>query len=62
MALAAAIIGIGAGTLGVIAAMTGGAGTVVIAGFLLTGSEVGMLAGLTGSYGAVLGYVSRYIC
>lgn len=61
MALAAAIIGIGAGTLGIIAASTG-AGTVIIAGFTLTGAQVGMLAGFSGSYAAVLGWISRYVC
>lgn len=60
-ALATAIIGVGAGALGVLAAVTGG-GTVVIAGFLLTGAQVGILAGIAGSYAAVLGYVSTYIC
>ncbi len=53
-ALATAIIGVGAGALGVLAAVTGG-GSVVIAGFLLTGAQVGLLAGIAGSYAAVLG-------
>lgn len=61
MALAAAIIAIGAGALGIIAASTG-AGTVIIAGFTLTGAQVGMLAGFSGSYAAVLGWISRYVC
>jgi hypothetical protein len=60
-ALAAAIVGIGAGVLGIIAATTG-SGTVLIAGYLLTGAQVGVLAGIAGSYAAVLGYISRYIC
>lgn len=60
-ALAAALFGMGAGVLGVIAAMTG-SGTVVIAGFLLTGAQVGMLAGISGSYAALLAWISRYVC
>jgi len=60
-AMAGAFFGIGAGILGVIAAMTG-SGTVVIAGYLLTGSQVGILAGLSGSYAALLAWISRYIC
>ena len=61
VALAAAIVGIGAGVLGVIAAATG-SGTVVIAGYLLTGAQVGILAGLSGSYAALLGWISHNIC
>lgn len=60
-ALAAALFGIGAGILGVIAAATG-SGTVVIAGYLLTGAQVGILAGISGSYAALLAWVSRYVC
>lgn len=60
-ALASAIIGIGAGVLGVIAAATG-SGTVVIAGYLLTGAQVGILAGIAGSYSALLGWISTNIC
>jgi len=60
-ALAAAIFGIGAGILGVIAASTG-SGTVVIAGYLLTGAQVGVLAGISGSYAALLAWISRYVC
>ena len=54
VALATAIVGIGAGALGVLAAMTGG-GTAVIAGFVLTGGQIGVLAGISGSCAAVLG-------
>jgi hypothetical protein len=61
IALAAAIFGIGAGILGVIAASTG-PGTVVIAGYLLTGAQVGVLAGISGSYAALLAWISRYVC
>ena len=61
VALAAAIVGIGAGALGVLAAVTGG-GTAVIAGFVLTGSRIGVLAGIAGSHAAVLGWVSHNIC
>lgn len=61
VALATAIVGIGAGALGVLAAVTGG-GTAVIAGFVLTGSQIGVLAGIAGSYAAVLGWVSHNIC
>jgi hypothetical protein len=60
-ALAAALFGMGAGVLAVIAAVTG-SGTVWIAGYLLTGSQVGVLAGIAGSYAALLAWVSRYIC
>lgn len=60
-ALAGAIFGIGAGILGVIAASTG-SGTVMIAGYLLTGSQVGVLAGISGSYAALLGWISYNIC
>ncbi|MGP5704157.1 hypothetical protein, partial [Glutamicibacter arilaitensis] len=59
--LATAIIGVGAGALGVLAAVTGG-GTVVIAGYILTGAQVGVLAGIATSYTAVLGWVSINIC
>jgi hypothetical protein len=62
VALASAIFGIGAGILGVIAASTGGSGTVMIAGYLLTGAQVGVLAGLSGSYAALLAWISRFIC
>lgn len=62
VALASALFGIGAGVLGVIAASTGGSGTVVIAGYLLTGAQVGVLAGLSGSYAALLAWISRFIC
>lgn len=61
VALASAIFGIGAGILGVIAASTG-SGTVVIAGYLLTGAQVGVLAGISGSYAALLAWISRFIC
>jgi hypothetical protein len=61
VALASAIFGIGAGILGVIAASTG-SGTVMIAGYLLTGAQVGVLAGLSGSYAALLAWISRFIC
>ncbi|MGO3150940.1 hypothetical protein [Glutamicibacter ardleyensis] len=61
VALATAIIGVGAGALGVLAAVTGG-GTVVIAGYILTGAQVGVLAGIATSYTAVLGWVSINIC
>ena len=60
-ALAAVLFGMGAGVLGVIAAMTG-SGTVVIAGYLLTGAQVGVLAGISGSYAALLAWISRYVC
>lgn len=61
LTLATAIIGVGAGALGVLAAVTGG-GTVVIAGYILTGAQVGVLAGIATSYTAVLGWVSINIC
>lgn len=61
VALASAVVGMGAGVLGVIAAVTG-SGTVVIAGYLLTGAQVGILAGIAGSYSALLGWISRNIC
>lgn len=61
VALASALFGIGAGILGVIAASTG-SGTVMIAGYLLTGAQVGVLAGISGSYAALLAWISRYIC
>ena len=61
VALASALFGMGAGVLGVIAASTG-SGTVVIAGYLLTGAQVGVLAGLSGSYAALLAWISRFIC
>jgi len=61
VALAAAVVGIGAGILGVIAAATG-PGTVVIAGYLLTGAQVGALAGMAGAYAALLAWISRNIC
>lgn len=60
-ALAAALIAIGAGVLGVLAAATG-PGTVLILGYGFTGAQLGMLAGVAGSYAAVLGYINRYIC
>jgi uncharacterized membrane-anchored protein YitT (DUF2179 family) len=61
-ALASAIFGIGAGILGVIAASTGGTGTVMIAGYFLTGAQVGVLAGISGSYAALLAWISRFVC
>ena len=62
VALASAIFGIGAGILGVIAASTGGTGTVILAGYVFTGAQVGVLAGLSGSYAALLAWISRFIC
>jgi hypothetical protein len=49
-------------TLGVLAAVTGGTGTVVIAGYILTDAQVGVLAGIATSYTAVLGWLSLNIC
>ena len=61
-ALAAAIFGIGAGILGFIAASTGGTGTVILAGYAFSGAQVGMMAGISGSYAALLAWISREIC
>lgn len=61
VALATAIVGIGAGALGVLAAVTGG-GTAVIAGIVLSGAQVGVLAGISASYAAVLGWVTYNVC
>ena len=61
-ALAAAIFGIGAGVLGFIAAGTGGTGTVLLAGYVFTGAQVGMMAAVAGSYAALLAWISRYVC
>ena len=62
VALAAAIFGIGAGILGFIAAGTGAASTVVLAGYTFTGAQVGMMAAISGSYAALLAWISRYVC
>lgn len=59
--LATAIIGIGAGALAVLAAVTGG-GTVAIAGIILTGAQLGVLAGVATSYTAVLGWITLNVC
>lgn len=61
IALATALIGIGAGALGVLAAVTGG-GSVIIAGVALSGAQLGVLAGVATSYTALLGWISLYIC
>lgn len=60
--LASAIFGIGAGLLGFIAASTGGTGTVILAGYVFTGAQVGMMAAISGSYAALLAWISRYVC
>lgn len=62
VALASAIFGIGAGVLGFIAASTGGTGTVILAGYVFTGAQVGMMAAISGSYAALLAWISRYVC
>lgn len=61
VSLATLIVGMGAGALTVLAAVTGG-GTAVLFGVVLTGAQIGVLAGIATSYTAVLGWVSANIC
>lgn len=60
--VASGLVLLGAAALATIAFATAGAGGAIIAGYLMTTSQLWAAAGLLGAYGALLTWVEAHVC